>query len=106
MRKLIYAVVFAVVLLVELFVSVRPLMTGNPARVAYRQKELRAALDAMATNRSPETEAAFQKELRLISHYETKQKLPRCALAFAAFLVLDAVCIYPYWRRRHDNAAS
>ena len=46
MRKLIYGVVFAVVLLVELFVSAQPLMYGNAARVPYRQKELRAASEA------------------------------------------------------------
>ena len=103
MRKLIYALVLIVVVFVELFVAAQPLMTGNPARVPYRQKELRAALDAMATNRSPETEAAFRNELRLISRYETKQKLPKCAVTFAAFLLLDAVCIYPYWRSRHEK---
>jgi len=105
MRKLLYAVVFVVVLVVELFVSAQPLMTGNPARVSYRRKERFAALEAMATNRSPETEATFQNELRLASRYETRQKLRKCAAMFTAFLLLDAVCIYPYWRRRHDNAA-
>ena len=108
MRKLIYAALFTVIVLVELFVAAQPLMTGNPARVPYRRQERFAALEAMHARPSPETQAAFRDELRLASRYETKQKLPKCALIFAAFLILDAVCIYPYWRRRdgNTNAAS
>ncbi len=106
MRTLIYAIVFTVVLVVQLFVAARPLMTGNAARVPFRGKERLAALEAIRTNRSPETEAAYLTELRLASRYETRKKLPKCAATLAAFLFFDAVWLYAYWRARHDEKAA
>jgi hypothetical protein len=103
MSKLIFAPVLTTILLVEFFVAAKPLMTGNPARVPYRQKELHAALDALTTNRNPETEAAFRNEMTLISRYETKQKLPACAITFVGFLLLDAVCVYLYRGAGHEK---
>jgi hypothetical protein len=103
MRTFLYTAVFTVVLLLELFVAAMPLMSGNPARVSFRHEERFAAWKAMGANRSPQTEAAFFNELRLASRYEIKQKLPKCAATFAAFLLLNAVCLYPYWRARHGK---
>jgi hypothetical protein len=87
--------VIGLVLLVQLAIVMPGASSGNIlGGISYRRHERSAAMDAMMTNRTPETVAAFQQETRLAMDYYERRRLARSGVIFAILLVLDGVGIY------------
>jgi hypothetical protein len=79
------------VIFAELVVAVEfTVPEPNLGRISYRKNERYAALDAMHTNPSPATRAAYEQESHLASRHATHEWLLfRLTPLFALFLGLD-----------------
>jgi hypothetical protein len=64
------------------------------AITTYRKQERIAAFEAMMTNHSPETVAAFNEEMRLATRYHNDRQFARSGVIFAILLLLDGFGIY------------
>jgi uncharacterized membrane protein YozB (DUF420 family) len=87
--------VIGVVLLVQLAIVIPSASSGYIlGGISYRRQERSAAMDAMMTNRTPETVAAFKEETRMAMRYYDHRQFARSGVIFAILLVLDGVGIY------------
>ena len=106
MREAIDVAVICLVLLVQLAIVMPHASSGNIlGGISYRGQERSAAMDAMMTNRTPETVAAFREETRIAMRYYEHRKLARSGVILAIFLVLDGVGIYLLRRYGKRKAA-
>ena len=96
MDKAFKTVLFAFVLFLQ-FLFVLP-RAGNLAHEPYRRTERAAALNAVADNPTPATQAAFQEELQRAMSYTTRRDLARSGLTLAGFLLIDGFVIW--WFRK------
>jgi hypothetical protein len=107
MKKLLQVGVFACILLLELFISVKlTLLPVNLAKEPYRREQRTAAFRAYAENQSPERAAVRREELRLVSRRVLRRQLTGTALLFGGFLVVDAVVISRWKHNRKREGAA
>ena len=105
MRRSFDVTVIGLVLLVQLALVMPSPSSGNVlAGLTYRQEERTVAMDAMKTNRTPETVAAFNQETQLAMRYHEHHQLARAGILFAIMLVCDAVGIYLFYRYGRSRA--
>lgn len=68
----------------------------------FRREERLAAFQAHAWNPSPEAEAAYQEELRLMREHPN----PEGFVLLPLFLVTNGIAIYYYLRQRRPTASA
>jgi len=106
MRRAFDVTVIGLVLVVQLaLVFPRPSSGNVLASITYRKQERKAAMDAMVTNRTPETVAAFNQETRLAMRYYERRQFVRSGVIFAILVVLDGVGVYLFIRYGKRRAA-
>jgi hypothetical protein len=106
MRSSFDIAVIGLVLLVQLAIVMPRASSGNIlGGISYRRQERSAAMDAMMTNRTPETVAAFNDETQIALRYYHHRQLERSGVIFAILLVLDGVGIYLLSRYGKRKAA-
>ncbi len=104
MRAVRFISLIALVLAVEIVLSaIFSFRAVNLAEYPYRRDERGAAFKAVADDRSPENEAAYQEELRLVSSHVTRVQLGRAGVIFLAFLVVDGIIIYTRYGRERAS---
>jgi hypothetical protein len=77
----------------ELVIVASMVPAPNVARISYRKAERLAALDAMHTNPSPATRAAYQEESRLASNHAMRRWLLQEGLPLVGVLVVIDVAL-------------